>query len=144
MRVEDEHSRSGLVDTRVETELNMGIIGDNDRDFITSPSMYRIWTTEIWDKWDSSVSCFLLPLYNCRMPHEDTDMPLNTRLIALCLALLFSFSTVQAQRTNKPVLHGKHWVAITGKPLAATAGGMTFTRGGNAVRVCAHIVSTRL
>ena len=33
----------------------------------------------------------------------------------------------------KPVLHGKHWVAVTGKPLAATAGAMTFTRGGNAV-----------
>ena len=33
---------------------------------------------------------------------------------------------VRAQRTAKPVLHGRHWVAITGKPLAATAGAMTF------------------
>ncbi len=36
---------------------------------------------------------------------------------------------VRAQRTAKPVLHGRHWVAITGKPLAATAGAMTFGRG---------------
>lgn len=35
--------------------------------------------------------------------------------------------------TEKPVLHGKHWVAITGKPLAATAGARIFINGGNAV-----------
>ena len=35
--------------------------------------------------------------------------------------------------TQKPVLHGKQWVAVTGKPLAATAGALTFARGGNAV-----------
>jgi len=37
------------------------------------------------------------------------------------------------QRTEKPVLHGREWVAITGKPLAATAGAMVFAKGGNAV-----------
>ncbi|HEX4961976.1 MAG TPA: gamma-glutamyltransferase, partial [Thermoanaerobaculia bacterium] len=36
-------------------------------------------------------------------------------------------------RTNKPPLHAKHWLAITGKPLAATAGAMMFQKGGNAV-----------
>ncbi|HAH35460.1 MAG TPA: gamma-glutamyltransferase, partial [Algoriphagus sp.] len=35
--------------------------------------------------------------------------------------------------TNKPVLHGKNWMAITGKPLAATAGATIFQQGGNAV-----------
>src|SRR6266404_4314467 len=35
--------------------------------------------------------------------------------------------------THKPVLHGRHWVAITGKPLGATAGARMFERGGNAV-----------
>jgi len=40
---------------------------------------------------------------------------------------------VDAQRTVKPVLHGRHWVAITGKPLGATAGAMIFAKGGNAV-----------
>src|SRR5215510_12717661 len=38
-----------------------------------------------------------------------------------------------AQRTVKPPLHGRHWVAITGKPLGATAGAMMFQKGGNAV-----------
>src|SRR6266498_5261939 len=35
--------------------------------------------------------------------------------------------------THKPVLHGRHWVAITGKPLGAMAGARMFERGGNAV-----------
>ncbi len=47
--------------------------------------------------------------------------------------LLLLPTTALAQRTVKPVLHGKHWVAITGKPLGATAGAMIFQRGGNAV-----------
>ncbi len=48
-----------------------------------------------------------------------------------------------AQKTIKPILHGKHWVAVTGKPLAATAGAMTFTRGGNAVdAACAMLAAT--
>lgn len=40
---------------------------------------------------------------------------------------------LHAQRTAKPPLHGKHWMAITGKPLGATAGAMIFQAGGNAV-----------
>lgn len=47
------------------------------------------------------------------------------------------------QRTAKPMLHGKHWMAITGKPLAATAGAMMFHKGGNAVdAACAMIAAT--
>jgi len=46
-------------------------------------------------------------------------------------------------KTQKPPLHGKHWMAITGKPLAATAGAMMFERGGNAVdAACAMIAAT--
>jgi gamma-glutamyltranspeptidase/glutathione hydrolase len=46
-------------------------------------------------------------------------------------------------RTQKPPLHGKHWMAITGKPLAATAGALMFQRGGNAVdAACAMIAAT--
>ena len=37
------------------------------------------------------------------------------------------------RRTNKPPLHGRHWMAVTGKPLAASAGAQIFARGGNAV-----------
>jgi gamma-glutamyltranspeptidase/glutathione hydrolase len=44
---------------------------------------------------------------------------------------------------NRPILHGKKWVAITGKPLAATAGSMIFQKGGNAVdAACAMIAAT--
>jgi len=45
--------------------------------------------------------------------------------------------------TQKPPLHGKHWMAITGKPLAATAGAMIFNQGGNAVdAACAMLAAT--
>jgi gamma-glutamyltranspeptidase/glutathione hydrolase len=37
------------------------------------------------------------------------------------------------RRTNKPPLHGRHWMAVTGKPLAASAGAQVFAQGGNAV-----------
>ncbi|WP_297337439.1 gamma-glutamyltransferase [Algoriphagus sp.] len=44
---------------------------------------------------------------------------------------------------NKPILHGKNWVAITGKPLGATAGATIFQQGGNAVdAACAMIAAT--
>ena len=63
--------------------------------------------------------------------------------ISLSWALACTLSVLLAQRTEKPVLHGKHWVAITGKPLAATAGAATFHRGGNAVdAACAMLAAT--
>jgi gamma-glutamyltranspeptidase/glutathione hydrolase len=54
--------------------------------------------------------------------------------VVVLLSLAFAApSRMAAQRTAKPILHGRHWVAITGKPLAATAGARMFHRGGNAV-----------
>jgi len=51
--------------------------------------------------------------------------------------------TVQAQLTQKPALHAKHWLAITGKPLAATAGATIFQKGGNAIdAACAMLAAT--
>ena len=48
----------------------------------------------------------------------------------------------EERETRKAALHGKHWVAITGKPLAATAGALTFARGGNAVdAACAMLAA---
>ncbi len=48
-----------------------------------------------------------------------------------------------AQATQKPPLHGKNWMAITGKPLAATAGSIVFQQGGNAVdAACAMLAAT--
>lgn len=56
----------------------------------------------------------------------------------LCLV-----GNVLAQQTQKPPLHGKNWMAITGKPLAATAGATIFTKGGNAVdAACAMLAAT--
>src|SRR5512134_2786739 len=50
---------------------------------------------------------------------------------------------VATAATNKPPLHAKKWLAITGKPLAATAGAMIFQKGGNAVdSACAMIAAT--
>src|SRR6185295_16047260 len=49
---------------------------------------------------------------------------------------------LDAQRTAKPPLHGRHWMAITGKPLGTTAGAMIFSRGGNAVdAACAMLAA---
>jgi len=54
--------------------------------------------------------------------------------LTLCLLLGLALTTPGwAQRTAKPPLHAKHWMAITGKPLAATAGAAMFQKGGNAV-----------
>lgn len=61
----------------------------------------------------------------------------------LFIVVLLSITTIRAQQTQKPVLHGKHWMAITGKPLAATAGSMIFQKGGNAVDAsCAMLAAT--
>ena len=58
------------------------------------------------------------------------------------IALLYSFSGY-AQPTQKPVLHAKHWLAITGKPLGATAGATIFNQGGNAIDAsCAMLAAT--
>jgi gamma-glutamyltranspeptidase/glutathione hydrolase len=59
-------------------------------------------------------------------------------LVALLAAL-----PLAAQRTQKPPLHAAHWMAITGKPLGATAGAMMFQKGGNAVdAACAMLAAT--
>ncbi|MBV9923994.1 MAG: gamma-glutamyltransferase [Acidobacteria bacterium] len=72
-------------------------------------------------------------------------MGLRKRLFTIALSALTLALPVQtpAQRTQKPPLHGRHWMAITGKPLGATAGAMVFQKGGNAVdAACAMIAAT--
>jgi gamma-glutamyltranspeptidase/glutathione hydrolase len=54
-------------------------------------------------------------------------------ILLLFVVFLMLASGIEAGRTEKPVLHGRHWVAITGKPLGATAGAKIFNQGGNAV-----------
>jgi gamma-glutamyltranspeptidase/glutathione hydrolase len=65
------------------------------------------------------------------------------RAFMVLAVFFFSALPAAAERTSKPVLHGKHWMAATGKPLAAAAGAMTFQRGGNAVdAACAMLAAT--
>lgn len=64
------------------------------------------------------------------------------RLISLFFFICL-LNELFAQSTHKPVIHGKHWMAITGKPLAATAGATIFQQGGNAVdAACAMLAAT--
>jgi gamma-glutamyltranspeptidase/glutathione hydrolase len=63
-------------------------------------------------------------------------------LAAILTMILYDADTARAAPTTKPVLHGRHWVAVTGKPLAATAGATIFNRGGNAVdAACAMLAA---
>src|SRR5689334_695234 len=58
--------------------------------------------------------------------------------VPVVILSLLAFS----QATQKPPLHGSHWMAITGKPLAATAGAMIFQQGGNAIdAACAMLAA---
>ncbi len=65
---------------------------------------------------------------------------------ALAAILLLAMATTPAPApaaTVKPPLHAQKWLAITGKPLAATAGARIFLRGGNAVdAACAMLAAT--
>src|SRR3712207_8267971 len=86
-----------------------------------------------------------------RRPPRSTLFPYPTLFRSFILLLIISLVMpvqIYAQRTAKPMLYGKQWMAITGKPLAATAGAMIFQKGGNAVdAACAMIAdrkSTRL
>ena len=76
-----------------------------------------------------------LTIFSVQLPDMKHIIPL-----VILMACVFSLT---AQQTQKPVLHGKNWMAITGKPLAATAGAMIFQQGGNAVdAACAMLAAT--
>ncbi|MGH9916942.1 MAG: gamma-glutamyltransferase, partial [Pyrinomonadaceae bacterium] len=76
----------------------------------------------------------------------ETKVTKSVLSILLLLATLITYPcqlyAQRAQRTQKPALHARHWMAITGKPLAATAGAIVFQKGGNAVdAACAMIAA---
>ncbi len=52
--------------------------------------------------------------------------------IALSASAVFGGPAAQG-RTQKPPLYGRHWMAVTGKPIAASAGARIFQQGGNAI-----------
>ncbi|HWN40834.1 MAG TPA: gamma-glutamyltransferase [Thermoanaerobaculia bacterium] len=64
-----------------------------------------------------------------------------TRRLTLFAALAILFAAPAVAKTAKPPLHARHWMAITGKPLAATAGAMMFQKGGNAVDASAAMLA---
>jgi gamma-glutamyltranspeptidase/glutathione hydrolase len=87
-------------------------------------------------------------------------MPVQShlRLLTVIAAISLSALPVEAQRparsgdarqyadprtgpTEKPPLHARHWLAITGKPLSATAGAQIFGKGGNAVDAAAAMLA---
>jgi gamma-glutamyltranspeptidase/glutathione hydrolase len=62
--------------------------------------------------------------------------------LVLFMALIAGLQAQEPKTSNKPPLHGSHWVAITGKPLAASAGALVFSQGGNAVdAACAMLAA---
>ena len=65
------------------------------------------------------------------------------RVVVIAAIAVAMPALVSAQvLTQKPVLYGKNWVAITGKPIAATAGAKIFFDGGNAVdATCAMLAA---
>jgi gamma-glutamyltranspeptidase/glutathione hydrolase len=61
----------------------------------------------------------------------------------LCLGAIDSALAQEPKSANKPALHGSHWMAVAGKPLAASAGARIFERGGNAVdAACAMLAAS--
>ena len=65
------------------------------------------------------------------------------RAAFLAILVVAGSHAALAQRTHKPPLHGQDWIAVTGKPLGATAGAQVFMKGGNAVdAACAMLAAT--
>src|SRR5664280_1671869 len=63
------------------------------------------------------------------------------RLVSVLLFLSTPAVLTAQMRTEKPPLHAMHWMAVTGKPLSATAGAMIFDRGGNAVDAAVAMIA---
>ena len=84
------------------------------------------------------------------MRDKDSEKRAGRRMTALAgatlwlgAALLAALPGDAAARTQKPPLFGQHWMAVTGKPIAAQAGARIFQQGGNAVdAACAMIAAT--
>lgn len=81
--------------------------------------------------------------YNSARMKLEISLTSAVKIILIVLLLLNMERDLFGQRTQKPILYGKHWVAVTGKPIAATAGARIFMKGGNAVdAACAMIAAT--
>ena len=63
-------------------------------------------------------------------------------VLSLSLVLFSSIAFAQVGGRFKPVIHARDWVAITGKPLGATAGALIFAQGGNAMDAACAMLAT--
>src|ERR1700744_4027859 len=97
MRRARKHSRSPTVNTQGRLPAAFYPLGP----FITGPFFF-------------SLFCAIL-----------STQPISMRHFLLPALLLLSIAAI-AQQTEKPPLHGNHWMAVTGKPLAAEAGAQIF------------------
>ena len=78
-----------------------------------------------------------------RNPGDGVTGLVRTAVTAIVSASVIFGGPMAQTRTQKPPLHGRHWMAVTGKPVAATAGAKIFEQGGNAVdAACAMIAAT--
>src|ERR1700756_129204 len=66
----------------------------------------------------------------------------RTAVTAMVSASVIFGGPAAHSRTQKPPLYGRHWMAVTGKPIAATGGAKIFAQGGNAVdAACAMLAA---
>lgn len=78
-----------------------------------------------------------------KTPHAGVAGLARTAVTAMVSASVIFGGPPAQSRTQKPALHGAHWMAVTGKPIAASAGARIFQQGGNAVdAACAMIAAT--
>src|ERR1700681_2714485 len=94
--------------------------------------------------WRTRLVCHMLPRMRLRRrSHAVVRARMSAAVLLGAAAFLGAVAPVAQARTQKPALHGQHWMAVTGKPLAATAGARIFEQGGNAVdAACAMIAAT--
>jgi len=101
-----------------------------------------------------TIPCLLKSVlwYGCSMQKQSIHRVvlahqfLNTGALLVLLLAVTAGNLLHAQEFKysvKPPLHGQHWVAVAGKPLAASAGSRIFLEGGNAVdAACAMLAAS--
>jgi len=63
------------------------------------------------------------------------------RAAAILLCFCAPLPLAAQMKTEKPPLHAQRWMAVTGKPLSATAGALIFAKGGNAIDAAAAMLA---
>jgi gamma-glutamyltranspeptidase / glutathione hydrolase len=75
-------------------------------------------------------------------PGEGMTGFVRTAVATMVSASVIFGGPMAQSSTQKPPLYGRHWMAVTGKPIAASAGAQIFVHGGNAVdAACAMLAA---